>query len=216
MPDKPSFSGVKHIIFDFGGVLFEIDYTLPIKAFAQLGYTDFGHLYTQAAQNQWFDDLETGRITNEVFYNYLQSFVPHASHQQVVEAWNSILLQLRVEEVQFIQTLKNEGVRTFLLSNTNAIHVSEFEQMIDRDMGLDHFRQAFEKVYYSNVIGLKKPYPDTFLEVCRWNELEPSETLFIDDSIQHIEGALQAGLQVHHLLPHERISHLLAGFGQSQ
>jgi putative hydrolase of the HAD superfamily len=214
MPDNPSFSGVKHIIFDFGGVLFDIDYALPIQAFARLGYADFGHLYAQAAQNQWFDDLETGRISNEQFYAYLQTFVPHATHTQIVEAWNTILLHLRVEEVQFIQSLRDAGVRTFLLSNTNAIHVEVFEQMIDREMGLSTFRAAFETIYYSNVIGLKKPYPATFLEVCRWNDLEPSETLFIDDSIQHVEGARQAGLHVHHLLPQERISQLLVGFGQ--
>jgi putative hydrolase of the HAD superfamily len=68
----------------------------------------------------------------------------------------------------------------------------------------------FEKIYYSNVIGLKKPYPETFLQVCEWNKLIPSETLFIDDSLQHVEGARRAGLRAYHLQPGERVSELLS------
>lgn len=206
--------GAKHIIFDFGGVLFDIDYQLPVKAFAQLGYPSFAELYAQSAQNQWFDDLETGRLDNASFYRYLHSLVPSATMEQVENAWNCILLALRTSEVEFVQSLRNKGVRTFLLSNTNAIHVAEFEQMIDQAMGLKSFYQAFDKIYYSNAIGIKKPYPETFLEVCAWNGLQPEETLFIDDSIQHVRGAAQAGLHVHHLQPHERVSDLLADFGE--
>jgi glucose-1-phosphatase len=212
MANNPSWPGVKDIIFDFGGVLFDIDYHLPIKAFAELGYVDFGQLYTQSAQNKWFDDLETGKIEKEQFYRYLESLVPAATRSEVEHAWNVILLDLRVPEVQFIGHLRKAGVRTFLLSNTNAIHAAEFEQTIETRMGLQAFRNAFEKIYYSHDIGIKKPYPSTFLQVCQWNDLDPSSTLFIDDSIQHVLGAKEAGLQVHHLQTDEKISTLLAHF----
>lgn len=214
MQSDERWPGAKHIIFDFGGVLFDIDYLLPIEAFERLGYPGFADLYTQAAQNQWFDELETGRLPNEAFYQYLHNLVSQATRTQVADAWNCILLDLRVDEVRFVQTLKNAGVRTFLLSNTNAIHVAEFEQMIDSSIGLPAFYNAFEHIYYSNVIGIKKPYPETFLAVCEWNNLKPEETLFIDDSIQHVQGAAEAGLHVHHLQSGERISKLLAEFSQ--
>ena len=78
-------------------------------------------------------------------------------------------------------------------------------------MDITEFQSAFETIYYSNVIGLKKPHPDTFLKVCQWNKLNPSETLFIDDSIQHVNGALEAGLRAYHLKPGERLSRILPG-----
>lgn len=192
---------IRNIIFDFGGVLFEIDYHLPIKAFNELGFEDFASIYTQAAQSEIFDRLETGKIANEEFMTYIHSFVPQATRAQVADAWNSILLRLMPEKVAYVQQLRNQGFRTFMLSNTNAIHVAEFEKMIESSMGLEEFRKAFEKVYYSNVIGIKKPYPETYLQVCAWNELDPAETLFIDDSIQHAVGAEKAGLHTLHLLP---------------
>jgi glucose-1-phosphatase len=209
---RNEWAGVKTLLLDFGGVLFDIDYRLPIEAFAKLGYEDFGTLYTQAAQNKWFDDLETGKIDIESFYIYLHSFVPNAQRIQVVDAWNSILLTLRVKEVAFVKRMRNNGLRTLMLSNTNAIHVAEFEKTIDQTMGLEQFRDAFDEIYYSNVIGIKKPYPSTFLSICSRNGILPSETLFIDDSIQHVNGAIEAGMLVHHLLPHEKISEVLFEF----
>lgn len=205
-----SLDGIQNIIFDFGGVLFEIDYDLPAQAFDDLGFTGFRDLYTQAAQNPMFDLLETGKVANDAFLDFLHQHVPHATREQVIHAWNVILLRILPQEVEFVHALRKSGTRTFLLSNTNAIHVAEFEQMITNTMDVRVFREAFEKIYYSNAIGLKKPHPETFLEVCAWNGLNPSETLFIDDSKQHVEGALRAGLHAYHLQPGERVSELLS------
>ncbi len=205
-------SNIKNIIFDFGGVLFEIDYHLPVIEFAKLGYPGFADIYSQSAQNEIFDRLEIGRISNDDFMQYLHQFLPNATRQQVADAWDSILLHILPEQVAVVQKLRNQGYRTFLLSNTNAIHVARFEQMTDQVMGWNHFQSAFEKIYYSNVIGMKKPYPETFLQVCTWNNLRPEETLFIDDSLQHVQGAAKAGLQTYHLSPPQRLTSVFEGW----
>lgn len=208
----PESTVVKNVIFDFGGVLFEIDYDLPAQAFEALGFSGFRNLYTQAAQNPIFDLLETGKVSNEAFLEFLHGYVPHATREEVLHAWNVILLHILPEEVACVKNIRNTGYRTFLLSNTNAIHVEEFEKMIAREMDFDFFRSAFEAIHYSNVLGLKKPNPDTFLELCLRHDLNPSETLFIDDSIQHVRGAASAGLWAYHIEPGERISQVLTGF----
>ena len=53
--------------FDFGGVLYDIDYDAPVRAFKALGVDDFAGLYKQASQSPEFDDLESGRIAPEAF-----------------------------------------------------------------------------------------------------------------------------------------------------
>ena len=55
------------VIFDFGGVLIDIDYERTIDAFKALGISDFKALYSQAAQSALFNDIETGAISNEEF-----------------------------------------------------------------------------------------------------------------------------------------------------
>lgn len=204
---------IRNIIFDFGGVFFEIDYHAPVREFKKLGFEDFDKIYTQASQSDLFDLLETGKISNESFYEKIESYCPvGTTRQQVIDAWNSILLYIVPEKVAIAREMKDKGLRTFLLSNTNAIHVAEFERMIDVKMGLNAFRSCFEKVYYSNEIGIKKPYPETFLQVCQWNNLNPEETLFIDDSIQHVQGAKKAGLQVAHLTSGNSLEDIIRQF----
>ncbi len=198
------------VILDFGGVLYDIDYGAPARAFKALGMTDFEEIYSQASQTDLFDRLEKGTISNDDFIDALHAYVPDGvTKAQVLDAWMVILLGIPKQRVDFVHRLKSHK-RTFLLSNTNAIHVARFEQDIEREMGLDYFKSAFEKVYYSNEIGLKKPYPDTYLEVCRRNDLIPERTLFIDDSVQHVKGALEAGLHAYHIeVPGEEITEVL-------
>ena len=63
----------------------------------------------------------------------------------------------------------------------------------------------FVKAYYSHKIHRRKPYPLTYQFVLDDAGIRADETLFIDDSVNNIEGAKKARLQVHHLLPNSKI-----------
>lgn len=188
------------VILDFGGVLYDIDYDAPPKAFAALGDSDFASLYHQAAQSTWFDDLETGQLDRETFYGHLAKRChPGTTPDQIHEAWCSILTGMPPERAALVTDL---GTRTrlFLLSNTNAIHAAVFEADLQATLpDASAFWGAFEQAHYSHDLGIKKPHPETFLAVCEKHGLAPDRTLFLDDSIQHVEGADKAGLHAHHL-----------------
>lgn len=185
---------IKNIILDFGGVLFDIDYNRPIQAFRKLGIPNFESLYHKANQSDLFDRLEVGEISKEFFVSQIQQLSEiELSEDDIINAWNSILIGINKERISRVHELR-EKYKVYLLSNTNEIHVAAFEKTVDKEMGLEYFRNAFDAIYYSNVLGLKKPNPNTFLEICNRNNLLPSETLFMDDSLQHVEGALEAGL----------------------
>lgn len=190
-------------------MLFDIDYAAPARAFRALGLQHFEEVYRQAAQHPMFDLLETGRVSNEEFLQWLHSFVPDATPTQVLDAWNSILTGLNLHNVSLAAKVKDAGFRTFVLSNTNAIHAQVFGQMIERDYGLKKFKSHFDEVMYSHELGLKKPHAETYLAVCGRHGLEPAQCLFIDDSSQHVNGALEAGLQAALLAPGASLSHLL-------
>jgi len=200
---------IEAVIFDFGGVLFEIDYNAPVRAFEALGMESFAAAYSQAQQEEIFDLLETGKIPGEAFYEWISSYLPMATRAELENAWNSILLHLLPERVDYIFKLKEKGIRTFLFSNTNMLHVEVFERMVDKSYGLEKFKSAFEFVHYSNELGIRKPHPESFLEICRIHGLTPEKTIFVDDSIQHVEGSIRAGLIGLHLLPHQTPAELI-------
>jgi putative hydrolase of the HAD superfamily len=59
-------------------------------------------------------------------------------------------------------------------------------------------------------MGLRKPDAEAFHHVLSRHGAEPSRTLFIDDSIQHVVGARAAGLQAEHLdLAHDNVIKLV-------
>ena len=68
------------------------------------------------------------------------------------------------------------------------------------------------KRYYSHEIGMRKPHPETFLKTCEIAGFIPSETLFIDDTPRHVNGAIEAGLNAYHLKEGEDICEVLAHF----
>ena len=188
------------VILDFGGVLYDIDYDAPPKAFAALGDTEFASLYHKASQSPWFDALESGKMDRATFYGHLLGrCAPGTKEAQVHEAWCCILTGMPPERAELVAKLGTQ-TRLFLLSNTNAIHATEFEQDLERTLpDAAGFWGAFEVTHYSHDLGVKKPDPATFLHVCGLHGLNPANTLFLDDSIQHVRGAEEAGLVAHHL-----------------
>jgi putative hydrolase of the HAD superfamily len=187
---------ISSLLFDFGGVLYDIDYAATERAFRALGIAHFEEKFSKQKQSQLFDLLETGKIEPDAFLERMQTLCPSGtSKKQVLNAWNAMLIGIPDEKLRLIESLQGR-YHLFLLSNTNRIHAQFFEAQIEKQYGLALFKSLFEKVYYSHEIGQRKPHSSVFEWVVDQNGLQADETLFIDDSPQHLEGAKQAGLQV--------------------
>lgn len=186
---------IKNIIFDLGGVILDINYQATIDAFVEIGIKDFSNLYSQKDQRQIFDDFEIGKITSNQFISSIQSLSQNSiSKDKIITAWNAMLLEINTEKLDYLLSLK-ERFRIFLLSNTNEIHISKFEAGLAKKNEVKKFYNCFEKVHYSSRLSLRKPKVDCFKKVLNINKLNASETIFIDDSKQHVEGALKCGIK---------------------
>lgn len=199
--------GIKTIIFDLGGVIYDVDYHKTINAFKAIGIDRFEEVYAKAGQSDLFNDLEEGKISRAAFIEQIKTFSGHdMTSSQVVNAWNGMLLGFMPDALVCLKRLRST-YRLFLLSNTNEIHIQEIENRVGAAFFLD-FCALFEKVYLSHELGLRKPHPEVFTHILEEQDLIASETLFIDDSIQHVEGAIKAGLHAHHLTDDQTIGQL--------
>lgn len=191
--------GIKNIIFDLGGVILDIDYNLTVKAFEDLGIPNFKDQYSKMSQSDLFDNIETGKISPTEFRNLIRTIANKKfSDTEIDHAWNALILHLPNDRIRLLHRLKRH-YRLFLLSNTNAIHYKDYTALIKRENGIDGLEPLFEKTYLSHEMGLRKPDPAIFQVVLSENKLEPGETLFIDDSPQHIESAKSVGINAYHL-----------------
>jgi glucose-1-phosphatase len=189
-------SSIKNILFDLGGVLLNIDYHKTIAAFNDLGWLGFADFYSQQQQKKLFDDLETGLIQQDVFFNQLSTYFKPIEYEKLETAWNAMLLDIPPARLKFLESLK-EKYRLFLFSNTNAIHYQAFSKYLHEQHSGAELDNYFEKAYYSHLLGQRKPYPEAFGHILQENKLTPSETLFIDDSPQHLEGASLVGIKTY-------------------
>lgn len=186
---------VEAVIFDLGGVILNIDYDRTAAAFKALGLEHFEEVYSQMCQTDLFDRFETGEVSTFHFINRLLDQLPrYCNGNQVVHAWNAMIGDFPEERLGFLLELK-QRYRTFLLSNTNAIHMEAVRRALEAATGRKRLEDYFECVYLSCEMRMRKPDPEIFLRVCREEKLDPAATLFIDDSPQHVVGAKSTGLQ---------------------
>ena len=186
---------IKNIIFDYGNVIFEIDFRIAQKTLTQIGIPNIENFFGHKGHDNLFSDLETGAITPAQFREgiRLASSNSALSDTEIDAAWNSLLIGVP-KNVHDVLLAVKKNYRTFLLSNTNQIHYDFIMNYLQKEYEVENNDHLFEKAYYSQLMQLRKPNVEIFEQVIRENNLNPSETLFIDDSPQHLVGAEKAGL----------------------
>lgn len=191
---------IKNIIFDLGGVILNIDFKKTNEAFHLLGLKDFGQYINQFHISDLFLRYEIGEIDDLEFVDSVAKLsdapIPK---DKIKEAWNALLLDFPQERIDLLRKIKSH-YRTFLLSNTNSIHLQEYNQRLHNEQGV-YLEDLFEKAYYSHVVKMRKPHAEIFQLVLDENNLVASETLFIDDTYSNFGEAQRLGIRIHHLEP---------------
>ncbi|MDB5116162.1 MAG: putative hydrolase of the superfamily [Mucilaginibacter sp.] len=189
---------IKNIIFDYGNVIFNIDFNRVAEAWKKLGITNANEFYGHRQQDQVFNALERGEISPADFRDRIRELThkPELTDEQIDGAWNKIFVGIPKGNHELLLQLKDK-YRTFLLSNINAIHYDYVHDYLKKEFNMDNNEHLFEKTYYSHLTGKRKPEAEIFEQVLQENNLDPAETLFIDDSPQHLETAKKLGMQTY-------------------
>lgn len=186
---------IKNIIFDLGNVIINIDPELSVKAMSELGFLDFDKSYSLLNQSNLFDSLEKGEVNPDKFYNEINNHLnKKVSSDKIDKAWGAMLLDFPVKRIELLQSL-SKRYRLFLLSNTNIIHFHQYNNDLKEQYGFD-LNSLFEKAYYSFELGMRKPDAEIFEFVLEDSNLNPFETLFIDDLDKNIDVAGRMGINV--------------------
>lgn len=185
---------IKTLLFDFGDVFLNLNKKATLTALNELGLTDFSAEMMQ--QNKKY---EVGDISSEEFIAFYQKQLPKSSAADLQHAWNSILLDLPVHRLKFIQQLSAEKkYKLILLSNTNDLHISWVQENIK---SFEAFKDCFEAFYLSHEINFRKPNADIYEFVLQKYQLQPQEILFIDDTLENTQAAKSLGLHTWNIDP---------------
>lgn len=199
--------GIKNIIFDLGGVLLNIDPKKTIEAFGELGMEQLVGDTGLSYDHEIFYLMEQGKVTPEEFRDGVRKLLPEkVSDSQIDEAWTAMLLDFPAIRVQLVKNLR-EDFKIYLFSNTNAIHVKKYHSKFRKQHGFE-VSALFEKDFYSNEIGFRKPSAESFQEIIRLSGIVAAESLFIDDSKANVEAAITSGLKGFWLEPGKKIENI--------
>lgn len=184
---------IKNIIFDFGGVIVDLDFHATVDAFRQMG-ADTQGVVGQYVQQGLFRELELGQVSPQEFCARL---MPHEQPERICQAWCRMLQGIPARRLRELRRLA-EHYNISLLSNTNDIHWDYSLQQFFLPQGFDP-EEHFQHLFMSQRMGMAKPGEAIFRRVLDESGYRPEETLYIDDS--PVNCAAFARLGVHTFCP---------------
>lgn len=201
---------IKHVIFDFGGVLLDLDMPRSMAAFQALG-ADMGALLRPVDRTEaggragatlcdglaacgvmdlyQTGDVTTGQLVSEI----LAHCRPGTTEEQVLEAWDACLLSIPGYKLDYLRHLRERGYHVHLLSNTNEAHW----RRASRECFGGHPEQYFHSLFLSQEMHMAKPNDDIFLSVLSRLHASPGECLFLDDTQANVDAAAALGYRVY-------------------
>ena len=194
---------MRNVIFDFGGVLLDLEPERCKAAFRELGFDEIDSLLDTAHQRGILDQMERGLITVDAFCGYVASRIRQSGRDadatsldgRILDAWRSMADGIPGFRLDFIADLKAKGYHVAALSNTNVVHWAYCRPMF-LTAGYEP-ETLFEHVWLSCDLHLAKPDPEVFRRVLALSGYEPHETLFVDDSETNCRVAASFGLNVY-------------------
>ncbi|MES2273672.1 MAG: HAD family phosphatase [Chlamydiota bacterium] len=178
---------IKTIYFDLGNVL--IFFSFPkmfsqIKILSGLEQSEIEHLFFQKQLRELY---ETGKIDTAEIYRQFQCKAPLSFSLPDFRKALSDIFTPNQELVPLIESLKNQGIRLILLSNTCDCH---FDHLYSHYPVL----QLFDYKILSFEVGACKPDPLIFQKALEMSQCSLEECFYTDDIPEFIAGAKNCGL----------------------
>lgn len=187
------------LLFDFGGVLVDLDRQRVEAAFDRIGFNIRPYLGTYK-QAGIFSQLEQGRISIHEFCNGIRALSQQSgdalqllTDEAIVAAWQSYLTEVPTERLDMLLKIK-QHYSINVLSNTNTVHWQMAKDTFFRYKGLN-VENFFDHIFLSCDLGVEKPDPLIFSKVVEGLQVPAHDILFFDDSEVNCQAARNCGLQ---------------------
>jgi len=200
---------IKNIVFDFGGVLCDLDFEHCMKTFEGIGLKR--HLLKDdVICTGIFQQFNMGTITEREFLNGLRQFEDTSnppSDKQLLDEWNGLLLSTPPQRFEALKKLYPH-YSLYLLSNVNVSHWEYSVKHLWNYEGTS-FLSHFKKIFLSYEMHKEKPNADIFEEVIKVADILPEESLFVDDRADNTTTAERVGFHTLQALGDEWINKLV-------
>lgn len=188
---------IKNIIFDFGGVIVDIDRSNAVQAFVKLGLANADRILDSYHQTGIFLSLEDGSLSELSYREKLGELCGRTlTYGEVKQAWLAFISRVSLQKLRFLEILRSKGYHLYVLSNTNP-YVMDWADSLDFTTERKPLSYYFDKLYLSYRMGCTKPGEEIFRKTLDDAGLIPQETLFIDDSLANVNAGKRMGMEIY-------------------
>ena len=181
---------MKNIIFDFGNVLITFNEQEIVSKFTDSKEEQDFLIKNVIYSPEWatYGLIDAGYITNEEAINLINDRTNNIHKDLVNNFMNNYhkYMYIQDEVIEEIKKLKTQGYKIYMLSNTNEYMYNNFINKIE---------YLFDGIVLSYQIHKIKPYDSIYEYIINKYNLNPEESLFIDDKQKNINTALKFGIK---------------------
>ena len=181
------------ILYDFGGVIIEIDFDWIFDRWAELAGVSRDRVKRRFSHGEAYQRHERGEIELGEYFRALRAELGlDLDDAQLIDGWQRVFGPEHPEVVALLQELRGR-VPQYLLSNTNATHYDYFRHRYARALA------PLDRLFASCEMGRRKPEPQAFEHVARATGVPLDRMLFLDDTVANLEGAQALGMKTVHV-----------------
>ena len=184
---KETESTVKNIIFDVGQVLVKYDWEGYLKGFG-FPEEEYKTLSEKVFLSDIWNERDKGELSEEEYVEKFVAAVPQYEDdvREVMKRSYETISPMEYSET-WTKYLKSQGYRLYVLSNY-------CEYVLEHTRSMMPFLKYMDGVVFSCDVNQIKPEPDIYKTVLGRYDLEPSETVFLDDREENCEAARKLGI----------------------
>ena len=183
---------LKNVIFDYMGVIADLDYKKMLKNLNLIEKFKALRILVGLKKKQnlkdVFDAYQTGNAGHDDLMSAVSETYPNAASvlPKVLGLIPSCIKENKAV-LALAKRLHDDGFKIILLSNA----IPETQERIQNS----EFVEYFDGFVLSNMVGMKKPSPEIYDFACDVYEMNPQDTIMVDDKPENLIGAERAKLK---------------------
>jgi len=195
------------LLFDLGGVVIEIDFGRVFRKLGALSRLSPDEMRRRFKMDGAYRRHERGEIGAAEYFDHLRFTLElEGRDEEIAEGWNSIFVGEIPAALDCIR-LASSRLPCYAFTNSNPTHRNAWTAMFPETV------RAFERVFVSSDLGLRKPERAAFNAISQAIGVAPSSIMFFDDTLENVRGARAAGMQAVHISDPADIARALRGIG---
>ncbi|MBF0440804.1 MAG: HAD family phosphatase [Oligoflexales bacterium] len=179
---------IKTLIFDLGNVLLYFSPQISIAQLSELSGNSCEDIENFLFKSglEWKSQL--GVVSKTEIFGQFQSFCRKSFDIDEFCYAASNIFNPNYSMIELLPRIKEKGLKTILLSNTNEMHFEFIKNNYS-------FINYFDEIVLSYKVRACKPDKKIFYEAVNRTCEKPNEFLFVDDITDYVNAAREIGIQ---------------------